>query len=62
MPRKKMRNFNVTVDAKYSYDFNIKAIDVRTAKKIAAQRFKRKMNSRNCNCYVDEYDEDGYMK
>ena len=58
----KMRHFEVTVDAKYSFDFKIRAVDVRAAKRIAVKRFQKKMNIPNCNIYVDEYDEDGYIK
>lgn len=53
-----MPKYTATVDAKYSFEFVIKARDRREARKKAAAKFKRKMNQRNLNIYLDLDDWD----
>lgn len=60
--RRKTRTFNIIMDNKYSEEFIVHAKTVREAKKKALARYKRKMTMRSVNFYVDEYDEDGWLK
>jgi len=53
-----MPKYTATVDAKYSFEFVIKARDRREARKKAVAKFKRKMNQRNLNIYLDLDDWD----
>jgi len=62
MGRKKLRRFTVNLDAKYSFDVEVKAETVAEAKQKALDKFLRSQGKKKSNWRYSwvERDKDGY--